>query len=122
VRTCTYCRGRSGQLIDRSIYTAKDKQLLGVAVTAHFAEAGPLPSAEASGAGAGGCWVELLDCLLESTALYTNARDGGAVNNHRKRNGAARPRRGRRRGAVSRRTGIARRRKGTVQALGLRLG
>lgn len=52
-------RRRAGQAQQNSPLQQK---LLAVAVAARFAETGPPPSAE--GSGAGGCCVELLDCLL----------------------------------------------------------
>ncbi|OEL25148.1 putative protein phosphatase 2C 38 [Dichanthelium oligosanthes] len=46
------------------------QRLLAVAVAARFAEAGPPPSAEAS---AGGCCVELLECLLAALGVSVTA-------------------------------------------------
>lgn len=40
------------------------QRMLAVAVAARFADTGPPPSAEASGAGEGCCCIGLLDCLL----------------------------------------------------------
>lgn len=54
--------GGAGQAAQQN--SPLQQKLLAVAVAARFAEAGPPPSTEASGAGAGGCCVELLDCLL----------------------------------------------------------
>ncbi|CAD6231111.1 unnamed protein product [Miscanthus lutarioriparius] len=71
------------------------QKLLAVAVAARFAEAGPPPSAEASGAGAGGCCVELLDCLLGAlnvsvaTVAPAPSQYGWAVREIRPRGGGS---------------------------------
>lgn len=71
------------------------QKLLAVAVAARFAEAGPPPSAEGSGAGAGGCCVELLDCLLGAlnvsvaTVAPAPAQYGWAVREIRPRGGGS---------------------------------
>jgi hypothetical protein len=67
------------------------QKLLAVAVAARFAEAGPPPSAEASG----GCCVELLDCLLGAlnvsvaTVTPAPAQYGWAVREIRPRGGGS---------------------------------
>ncbi|KAF8688159.1 hypothetical protein HU200_042389 [Digitaria exilis] len=53
--------------------TQAQQRLLAVAVAARFAEAGPPPSAEAPCAGAGGCCVELLECLLAALGVSATA-------------------------------------------------
>ncbi|KAF8780674.1 hypothetical protein HU200_001277 [Digitaria exilis] len=54
--------------------TQAQQRLLAVAVAARFAEAGPPPSAEAPCSGsAGGCCVELLECLLAALGVSATA-------------------------------------------------
>ncbi|KAJ1270403.1 hypothetical protein BS78_06G049800 [Paspalum vaginatum] len=60
-------RRRAGQVPGQQ--SQAQQRLLAVAVAARFAEAGPPPSAEASGAVAGGCCVEFLECILRALGV-----------------------------------------------------